>query len=60
MIKSVNSYCVEDLIKKDANYYYFIPKYQRDYTWGPSHWKALYDDFMENELGYFFGSIICR
>ena len=59
MIKSVNSYCVEDLIKKDANYYYFIPKYQRDYTWGPSHWKALYDDFMENDLGYFFGSIIC-
>lgn len=59
MIKSVNSYCVEDLIKKDANYYYVIPKYQRAYTWGPTHWKDLYDDFMENDFGYFFGSIIC-
>lgn len=59
MIKSVKNLCVEDLIKKDANYYYVIPKYQRAYTWGPIQWKDLYDDFMENDFGYFFGSIIC-
>lgn len=59
MIKSVKNQSVEELIRKDANYYYVIPKYQRAYTWGPIQWKDLYDDFMENDFGYFFGSIIC-
>lgn len=59
MIKSVHDYSIDDLIKKDANYYYVIPKYQREYTWTQQNWKDLYDDFMENNIGYFFGSIIC-
>lgn len=59
MIKSVNNYYIEDLIKKDANFYYSIPKYQREYTWGPQQWKDIYDDILENDLGYFIGSIIC-
>ena len=59
MIKSVHDYHIYDLLKKDANFYYKIPKYQRAYTWNQYHWKALYDDLMENGNEYFIGSIIC-
>ena len=59
MIKSVHDYHVDDLLKADANYYYKIPKYQRAYTWSLYHWKALYDDLMENGKEYFIGTIIC-
>lgn len=59
MIKSVHAYHIYDLLKKDANFYYKIPKYQRAYTWSQYHWKALYDDLMENGNEYFIGSIIC-
>lgn len=59
MIKSVHDYHIYDLLKKDANFYYKIPKYQRAYTWSQYHWKALYDDLMENGSEYFIGSIIC-
>lgn len=59
MIKSVHDYHISDLLKKDANFYYKIPKYQRAYTWSQYHWKVLYDDLMENGKEYFIGSIIC-
>ena len=59
MIKSVHDYQIDDVFKKDAQFYYVIPKYQREYTWSTQHWKDLYDDISENELGYFIGSIIC-
>lgn len=59
MIKSVHDYQIDDVFKKDAPFYYVIPKYQREYTWSTQHWKDLYDDISENELGYFIGSIIC-
>ena len=59
MIKSVHDYHICDLLKTDANFYYKIPKYQRAYTWNQYHWKALYDDLMENGNEYFIGSIIC-
>ena len=59
MIKSVHDYHIDDLLKADANFYYKIPKYQRAYTWSQYHWKALYDDLIENGKEYFIGSIIC-
>lgn len=59
MIRSVHEYHIYDLLKADANWYYKIPKYQRAYTWNQNHWKALYDDLMENGKEYFIGSIIC-
>lgn len=59
MIKSVNQYNIGQLFMTNNNAYYVIPKYQREYTWGQSHWEALYDDICENDLGYFIGSIIC-
>ena len=31
MIKSVHDYQIDDVFKKDAQFYYVIPKYQREY-----------------------------
>lgn len=59
MIKSVHDYQIDDAFKKDAGFCYIIPKYQREYTWGQSQWKDLYDDICDNDNGYFIGSIIC-
>jgi len=33
MIKSVHDYEISDVFKKNAGFYYLIPKYQREYTW---------------------------
>ena len=59
MIQNVNKYPIDEIIKKDASFYYVIPKYQREYTWSYKEWDALYDDITENLEGYFIGSIIC-
>ena len=59
MINSVHDYQIDDVFKKDASFYYVIPKYQREYTWSTQHWKDLYDDISENDFGYFIGSVIC-
>ena len=59
MIQNVNKYPIDEILKKDADFYYMIPKYQREYTWGYKEWAALYDDLTENNEGYFIGSIIC-
>ena len=59
MINRVDKYPIDEIFKKNASLYYKIPKYQREYTWGYSEWYALYNDIMENNEGYFIGSIIC-
>lgn len=59
MITSVGQYKIEDVFKRNADFCYMIPKYQREYTWGQNQWKDLYDDICENDNGYFIGSIIC-
>lgn len=59
MIKSVNNYPVSQLFDIEAGVVYAIPLYQREYTWGKNHWESLFDDVLENDPGYFLGSIIC-
>jgi uncharacterized protein with ParB-like and HNH nuclease domain len=59
MIKSVNDYPVSSLLNGDNNLVYHIPRYQREYSWGKSHWENLFDDLLDNDTGYFLGSIIC-
>ena len=59
MIKSVNNYPVSQLFDIEAVVVYAIPRYQREYTWGKNQWESLFDDVLENDLGYFLGSIIC-
>ncbi len=59
MIKSVNNYPISQLFNIDAAVVYAIPRYQREYTWKKEQWESLFDDVLENDPGYFLGSIIC-
>ena len=59
MIKSVNNYPISVLFDIDGKVAYTIPRYQREYTWGKTQWESLFDDLLENDPGYFLGSIIC-
>lgn len=59
MILSVNKYQIDELIRNGAGFYFAIPKYQREYTWGQNQWRDLYNDITENNARYFIGSIIC-
>lgn len=59
MIKSVNKYQVHQIFSIEDEIIYAVPRYQREYAWGKSHWERLFDDLMDNDPGYFLGSIIC-
>ncbi len=60
MIKSANSYEVSRLFNIEGNeVVYTVPRYQREYSWGKSQWESLFDDILENDKGYYIGSIIC-
>lgn len=62
MIKSAHNISIEKILGKNDNnkeLYYHIPPYQREYSWGKDNWEKLFDDIIENECGYFLGSIIC-
>ena len=56
---NVNKYPVSQVFDPDSKVIFEIPKYQREYTWGTREWEALFDDLVENDDGYFLGSIIC-
>ena len=59
MIGEVKNYAVSSLFDIFANVVYAVPRHQREYTWGKIQWENLFDDILENNRGYFFGSIIC-
>ena len=59
IIKSANNYPVSQHFDIDSKVAYVVPRYQRAYTWGKGEWELLFDDLLENEPGYFLGSIIC-
>ena len=59
MIQHVDKYPIYSIFDKESKVYYFIPKYQRAYTWSYAEWGNLFDDLYENNSGYFIGTIIC-
>lgn len=59
MINNVNKYPISQLLDPESNLVFEIPKYQREYTWSSAQWEDLFDDLIENDPGYFLGSIIC-
>ncbi len=56
---NVNKYPISQMFEQDSKTVFEVPKYQREYVWGIREWSALYDDLVENDEGYFLGSIIC-
>ena len=59
MIRHTAPYKVSQIFSNEKSILYNIPKYQREYTWGQKDWGLLFNDIVENEYGYFLGSIIC-
>lgn len=45
-----------ELFFKDSKY--FVPPYQRPYAWKDEHREELFNDILENDKGYFLGTII--
>lgn len=56
---NVNKYPISQMFDPDSKTVFEVPKYQREYVWGTREWSALYDDLVENDEGYFLGSVIC-
>jgi len=59
MIQHVSNKSVSEIFTSDKQVRYFIPKYQRKYTWGKENLELLFDDIDESSGGHFLGSIIC-
>lgn len=59
MIKHTDPYKISQIFSNERSILYNIPKYQREYTWGQKEWGLLFNDVIENDYGYFLGSIIC-
>lgn len=59
MIRHTDPYKVSQIFSNEKSILYKIPKYQREYTWGQKEWGFLFNDIIENDYGYFLGSIIC-
>lgn len=59
MIQDAKNRPLSELLDVESKVVYKVPKYQREYTWTNTHWEALFDDLLENDEGYFLGSLIC-
>jgi uncharacterized protein with ParB-like and HNH nuclease domain len=59
MIQSTNKYQISGIFDIEARVKYIIPKFQREYTWRKDDWENLFNDLMDNDNGYFLGTIIC-
>jgi len=59
MIQSTNKYQISEIFGIDNKVKYVIPKFQREYIWTKDEWENLFNDLMENDNGYFLGTIIC-
>ncbi len=59
MIRSVHEYPISTIINDNDNNKYVIPKFQREYKWKKEDCEALFNDLLDNDRGYFLGSIIC-
>ena len=59
MIQHVSNKSVSEIFTSDKQVRYFIPKYQRKYTWRKENLELLFDDIDESSGGHFLGSIIC-
>jgi uncharacterized protein with ParB-like and HNH nuclease domain len=59
MINSAVNYQISQLLDIYGNLVYVVPRYQREYTWEKKEWDEFFDDILDNDAGYFLGSMIC-
>jgi len=59
MINSAKEYPISVLFNIFQDLIYTVPPYQREYTWEKPQLDDLLDDILENDSGYFLGSMIC-
>lgn len=59
LISSVNTYTVSEIFNPDNKIKYVIPEYQREYAWKREQVEELLNDLLENQEGYFLGTILC-
>ncbi len=58
MINSADEYPLRRLFDPEANILYYVPKYQREYSWKEDNWEDLFNDLDEEDPGYYFGTIL--
>lgn len=57
MIQDCKAYGLSEILCN--SFAFVVPEYQREYTWAKAQCEALFKDTIDNEKGYFLGSIIC-
>jgi len=51
-------YTIAGLFPPDSKTYFKIPDFQRNYEWKQPNWETLFNDVLDNPVGYFLGSIV--
>ncbi|RLF40397.1 MAG: DUF262 domain-containing protein [Thermoplasmata archaeon] len=59
LINSANARTISEIFNPDSKVKYIIPKYQREYAWKREQVEQLLNDLLENQEGYFLGTILC-
>ena len=59
MINSADKYPISQLLDMYRDLIYKVPPYQREYTWEKKQLDDFLDDILDNDNGYFLGSMIC-
>ena len=58
MINSAREYSIHSIFDSEAKISYFVPKYQREYSWKENNWEDLFNDLDEEGQKYFLGPIL--
>ena len=59
LISSANAHTISEIFNPDSKIKYVIPKYQREFAWKKEQVEELLNDLLENQEGYFLGTILC-
>lgn len=59
LINSANARTISEIFNPDSKVKYIVPKYQREYAWRREQVEELLNDLLENQEGYFLGTILC-
>ncbi|HEC92865.1 MAG TPA: DUF262 domain-containing protein, partial [Candidatus Atribacteria bacterium] len=59
LINSADAYPISVIFNPEDKVKYVIPKYQREYAWRREQVEEFLNDLLENQEGYFLGTILC-